>query len=187
MSEKDQERWDNKWESRSQTAFEVHPVLINNQELLKGEGDALDLACGRGQNALWLATLGLRVVGLDISRVALDFAIGEAQRHGLSNRTVFNQVDIDNYPLPEDAYDLICVVRFLDRGLFPRLKAALRPGGLIVYATRHLGVLDIHPDTNSAYLLRAGELLREFDEWTVLHYQEGPIEAEIIATKPSSA
>ncbi|HET6443592.1 MAG TPA: class I SAM-dependent methyltransferase [candidate division Zixibacteria bacterium] len=184
MSEKDQERWDAKWESRTQAAFEVHPVLTNNQELLKGEGDALDLPCGRGQNTLWLAALGYRVVGLDISRVALDFAMSEAQRHGQSQRTEFNQVDIDHYPLPEAAYDLICVIRFLDRSLFPGLKAALRPGGLIVYATRHLGALEIYPDTNSAYLLRDSELLREFDEWPLLHYHEGPIEAEIIASKP---
>ncbi|MGB3716827.1 MAG: class I SAM-dependent methyltransferase [Candidatus Promineifilaceae bacterium] len=185
MSEKDRERWDAKWGSRSGELLEPHPVLTKHREMLASRGDALDLACGRGQNALWLARLGYRVVGVDISRVALKSATTDARRFGLSQQTVFEQTDIDSYSPPVGAYDLVCVIRFLDRRLFSAIRASLRPGGLVVYATRHLGALEAHPGINDAYLLERGELLEQFIEWTVLHYREGPVETEIIARKPA--
>jgi 2-polyprenyl-3-methyl-5-hydroxy-6-metoxy-1,4-benzoquinol methylase len=95
MSEKDRERWDAKWQSRLDSPFEPHPLLLRKQELLAGDGFALDLACGRGQNSLWLARLGYDVLGVDISRVALKAAKADASRHGLSERLRFEQVDLD--------------------------------------------------------------------------------------------
>lgn len=185
MSDKDRERWDAKWGSRSGEPFEPHPVLTKHREILAGRGDALDLACGRGQNALWLARLGYQVIGVDISPVALNSARTDARRFGLSHRTQFELTDIDSYSLPEGTYDLICVIRFLDRRLFSAIRASLRPGGLVVYATRHLGAFEVHPDINKAYLLERDELLEQFGEWPVLHYREGAVEAEIIARKPA--
>lgn len=185
MSEKDRDRWDEKWGSRSGEPYEPHPVLTKHRELLDGKGDALDLACGRGQNALWLAGLGYRVVGVDISRVALKSATADARRLGLSQQTLFELTDIDSYSLPVGSYDLLCVIRFLDRRLFSAIKASLKQGGLIVYATRHIGVLQDHPGLNRDYLLERDELLEQFAEWPVLHYLEGPVEAEIIAQKPA--
>jgi tellurite methyltransferase len=185
MSEKDRERWDAKWEARSGDVFEPHPMLTNHRGLLVGEGDALDLACGRGQNAVWLAGLGYRVIGVDISSTALKSAKAEAKRLGLSQQTHFEQTDIDHYTLPQNTYDLICVIRFLDRRLFPAIRNAIRGGGLVVYATRHFGAAAFQPEMNQAYLLERDELLEHFAGWTVLHYREGTAEAEIIARKPT--
>jgi SAM-dependent methyltransferase len=153
--------------------------------MLAGRGDALDLACGRGQNALWLAGRGYRVVGVDISRIALKSATAEARRLRLSQHTQFELVDVDSYSLPVGSYDLVCVIRFLDRRLFAAIRASLRQGGLIVCATRHTGALQDHPGVNRDYLLERDELLEQFTGWPILHYLEGPVEAEIIAQKPA--
>jgi SAM-dependent methyltransferase len=153
--------------------------------MLAGRGDALDLACGRGQNAIWLAGLGYRVTGIDISPVALKSAMADARRSGLSQQALFELTDIDSYSMPAGSYDLVCVIRFLDRRLFSAIKASLRQGGLIVYATRHTGVLQDHPEVNRDYLLEKDELRELFAGWPILHYLEGPTEAEIIAQKPA--
>jgi len=187
MSEKDRERWDAKWQSRMESSFEPHPLLLQQQALMAGEGLALDLACGRGQNSLWLARQGYDVLGVDISHVALSAAKADSNRNNLSHRIRFERLDIDNYSLPLDVYDLICVIRFLDRRLFPMIETSLRPGGRLVYAARHRAVLEEYPQTNDAYLLEKDELLKRFGDWSILHYHEGPIEAELIARKPESA
>jgi SAM-dependent methyltransferase len=162
-------------------------VLTGHRDLLEGNGHALDLACGRGQNALWLARLGYRVLGVDISSVALSFARSETRRLGLTHRVEFEQVDLGVWTLPEAVYDLVCTIRFLDRTLIPAIKSALLPGGIVIYATRHLGVLKFQPDSNRDYLLLEDELLTLFKGWEVLHYYVGYVEAEIIARKPEQA
>jgi SAM-dependent methyltransferase len=184
MTEKDQQRWNSKWESRSALKFDPHPLLTKNRDLITGNGAALDLACGLGQNAIWLAQLGYRVLGVDISRVALERARVEARSSGIEGDIAFKQVDLDIWLPAEDTYDLICVIRFLDRDLLPAIRKATRAGGVVVYATRHLGALKKQPKANKAYLLEANELAGFFSGWQFLHYLEGADEAELIARKP---
>ena len=145
MSDKDRQRWDERWKSRSGETFEVHPLLRKLEEVLEQKeqlpelGSALDIACGRGQNTLYLASLGLSVLGLDISPVALDFARQEAELRGFGRRVRFTEVDLDDSPLPAESFDLVCVTRFLDRRLLPEIGSIITSGGLLLYATRHRG------------------------------------------------
>ncbi len=184
MTEQDRQKWNSRWESRSAYKFDPHPLLTDNRDLLAGNGSALDLACGLGQNAIWMAQLGYRVLGVDISQVALERARVEARSSGLEGDIAFKQVDLDFWLPAEDTYDLICVFRFLDRDLLPAIRKATRAGGVVVYATRHLGALKNQPDANKAYLLEANELASLFNGWQFLHYHEGVDEAELIARKP---
>lgn len=183
MSQEDRRRWDQKWLRTAGEPYSPHPLLVKHKSLLSG-GIALDLACGKGQNTLWMADLGYRVLGLDISGVALRTAFDTGIKAGLSGRLLFVQIDLDMWSLPEATFDLICVFRFLNRRLFPEIKCGLKSGGLIFYSTRHLGLLDRQPEANQDFLLQPGELIREFSDWEVVHYVEGRENEQIIARLP---
>ena len=180
MSQKDRRRWDEKWLDSPKDRYEPHPLLLQYQSLL-GVGKALDLACGKGQNAIWLARQGYCVLGIDISPVALTIARTEAADQRLSDRTQFEAVDLDQWQLPALSFDLICVFRFLDRRLFAAISAGLRAEGLLFFATRHVGLLQRCPDANESFLLRRGELAEAFAGLQVLHNVENDEDTEFIA------
>lgn len=183
MSREDKERWDEKWAAAGDESYSPHPLLTNNTDYLTG-GEALDLACGRGQNAIWLGRQGYQVLGVDISPVAVRFARSEAAALELSDEVRFQTVDLDIWSPPPSFFDLICVFRFLDRDLFGPIRDGVRPGGLVFYGTRHLGTLADHPRATEAFLLRPGELAAVFSDWRILHDHEGAADAELIARKP---
>ena len=182
MSQEDQDRWDRKWTEMAGESFQPHSLLLRYQKLLN-EGEALDLACGRGQNAIWLAGHGYRVLGVDISDAALEMGRTEAALKGVSQRVRFDFVDLDHWRLQPLAYDLICVFRFLNRRLFPLIRSGLRPGGLLFFSTRHVGWLSQHPQASKTFLLDRGELADEFSSWEVLHSKEGAESADLVARK----
>ena len=185
MSEADRQRWDEKWAARPEDDLRPHPLLAENTHLLTG-GRALDIACGRGQNAIWLAERDYEVLGVDISRKALGAAAACARERGLEERIRFERVDLDDWELPGSAFDLICVFRFLDRRLFSAIRAGLRPGGLLFYSTRHTGALRRNPEANKAYLLAPGELRAAFEGLRLVHYEEGREDAGLIAVNSTS-
>ncbi|MDZ4763797.1 MAG: class I SAM-dependent methyltransferase [Chloroflexota bacterium] len=168
---------------------------------------ALDLAGGLGQNALWLAGQGYMVDLIDISRAALTRAQEEAARRARAPITDdevgadtlpraaqpdlvrginFIQADLDHATLEREMYDVVCVFRFLDRALFPALRAAVRPGGRIVYETYNTRHTLTQPNFNPDYLLNVGELAGVFADWRALHGCEPPDDntAQVVALKP---
>jgi SAM-dependent methyltransferase len=185
VSDADRARWDERWAALAGQPFRPNPLLAAFLGELSG-GQALDLACGRGQDALWLAGRGYQVLGVDISPVALEQARAAAGALGVEGLIRFERRDLDGWVPPAAAYDLICVFRYLDRRLFPFIRLALRPGGLLFYQTRHLGALSHQPGATRAYLLRPGELRRAFPDWQALLSHEGESEAELVARKPLS-
>ncbi len=182
MSQKDRRRWDEKWSDSARDLYEPHPLLLQYRSLLSG-GRALDLACGKGQNAIWLARQGYRVLGIDISPVALAMAETEAADQGLSDQLQFETVDLDHWQLPALSFDLICIFRFLDRRLFPAISGGLRSEGLLFCATRHVGLLQRCPEANKSFLLKRGELAEAFASLQVLHDVEKDEETEFVARK----
>ncbi len=145
-------------------------VLLENLHLLPETGNALDLACGLGGNALELARFGLEVSAWDISSVAV-----ERLRHlAASEELVLNaeQRDVEQAPLTENAFDVIVVSYFLNRDLMPALIAGLKPGGLIFYQTfTRIAVSDTGP-SNPAYRLGGNELIALLSPLSVRFYRE---------------
>jgi SAM-dependent methyltransferase len=98
-------------------------------------GRALDLACGEGQNAIWLATLGWRVTGVDYSEVAIAKARERAERDGVD--ADFVCADLVTYEPEPGAFDLVAVL-YLHiraderRGVLEHAASALAPGGTFV-------------------------------------------------------
>jgi SAM-dependent methyltransferase len=146
-------------------------VLYQNRHLLPCEGEALDLACGLGGNALLMAKAGLQVTAWDLSPVAIQRLQGFAGVQGLTNlRAEVRDLNLEH---PQTAgYDVIVVSYFLDRGLIPTLVEALRTGGLIFYQTfTRIAVTERGP-SNPAYRLGDNELLELFESLAVRVYRE---------------
>jgi len=171
MSFADQAHWDQRYTTIN-TAPHPARVLIDNQHLLPDSGQVLDLACGLGGNALWLAERGLSVDAWDCSSVALDKLQRSVSQRGLNIAT--RVVDFDEEPLPEAAFDLIVVSGFLSRKFCPDICRALRQGGLLAYQTYTQEKVDTAPSgpRNPNYLLAPGELLKLFPTLAPCVYRE---------------
>ena len=189
--ESDRSRWNRKYgRGEGPAHFRPQHLLVEHAGLLPQGGLALDVACGFGGNALYLAARGYRVDAVDVSEVALDAASDEAQRLGLREQIRLVQADLDRWHVPPGRYDVILVFFYLNRDLLPRLARGLRPGGLLFQANRNRRHLKVHPDFPAGYLLDVGELrlLAEAAGLEVVHYTEGSLDKDsdsfLIARRP---
>lgn len=157
----DIDRWNRKYAGGPRSVEPAgEPELAAAASALPGRGLALELACGRGANALFLARLGYQVVAVDCAINGLGSCRRTARRLGLP---VFPVVmDLDRAALPHRRFRLVCVVRYLNRPLFPVLAEALAPGGVLFYKTFNRRHLEDHPGFNPGYVLEDGELDRAF-------------------------
>jgi tellurite methyltransferase len=127
----------------------------------------LDVACGSGRDAVWLAMQGLRVDAIDYLPDALERAQALARRNRVSINTIRKDIEAD--PTLPTGYDLVCVFRYLHRPLWPTLRQAPKPGGHIIYETFHVRTRDIAGRPGSPdHLLQTGELAAAFADFDIL-------------------
>lgn len=165
----DIERWDAKY-ARARPRFDPDPLVVEQAAQLGG-GTALDLACGVAANALFLAGCGFEAFAVDGSFEGVRLGMAESRRRGLPLLAFV--ADLDCYPLPPERFDLVVVIRYLNRGLFPAIRASLRPGGVLVYRTFNVRHLSDSPTFNPDYLLQPGELLERVRGLEVLDTNDG--------------
>jgi SAM-dependent methyltransferase len=94
---------------------------------------ALDLASGHGRHAVALANAGFRVTALDIQLDSLRASVAAARALDLSLSAVC--ADATVFPLPREYFHVVVVTRYLDRALFPALRASLHSDGVLLYET----------------------------------------------------
>ncbi len=145
-------------------------VLLENVFLLPKKGSALDLACGLGANALFLAEKGLHTHAWDISTVALERLQLNAHHKQLKvlTRHVFLEPDI----LPKNTFDVIVITRFLDRKLSNAIMESLKPNGLLFYQTYVRDKLASVGPNNPSFLLARNELIHLFKPLKIVLYKE---------------
>ena len=134
MAEADRHRWDERYATNGPPQLSaVGPpnLLARYADRFPVAGTALDLACGQGTGAVWLALRGLDVVGLDISAVAVRQARDLAQRSGVDDRCRFDVVDFDEGLPSGPPVDVIVCHKFRDRRLDQAIVERLTPGGLL--------------------------------------------------------
>lgn len=173
MSTEDRQRWDAKYAAKAVPQELAADAWLKEQTAFLPVGLALDLACGLGQNAIWLAGEGWQVDGVDVSPVALKKAADLAAEARVDVHWI--AASFDDFQPASGAYDLVCVFRFLDRVRLPWIiETALAPGGTLLYETfteAHVARPESHMK-NPAFALAPGELPRLFPSLSVLDYGE---------------
>jgi tellurite methyltransferase len=167
-----------KWDARYRDgAYEgrTHPTTLLEQWLPRlPRGRALDVACGAGRNALYLAANGFSVTALDISRVALARAESAAAERGLAVEWLC--ADLDEDParaLPTGEFDLIVWVRYVHATLMPHLVARLADGGAILCEQHFSTGAPVAGPRSAEFRLPPGALRRSAEGLSVVHAYEG--------------
>lgn len=180
MARSDRERWDSRHAAVAQAGSE--PVagppdpLRGREHLLPAGGRALDVACGRGAVAVWLAGRGFAVDAVDVSPVALAAGSELAAGHGVR----WHEHDLAG-GLPAACpgpYDVVVVQRYRDPALWPVLAAVLAPGGLLLVT-----VLSQVGDAGGRFRAAPGELPAAFAGLDVLAHAEGDGTATLVARR----
>jgi len=186
MSAEDRIRWDKIYRERKGKAFpKPDPLLYEYVPPVprRDEHRALDLAGGIGQNALWLATQGYVVDLMDVSRIALTRARVEMAMRNLRNINLL-QVDLDDYTLKENYYDVLIIFRYLKRSAWDQIRASVVPGGRLIYESLNLNYLELVPEFNAEFLLHPGELADIFSLWNIIYEEDEEHISRIVAVKP---
>ncbi|MEF8792434.1 class I SAM-dependent methyltransferase [Thiohalorhabdus sp.] len=184
--------WEDRYRDASVADADPAAVLAENDHLLPAGGRALDVACGLGGNAVYLARAGFDVVAWDSSETAIAKLAAFAQDRGLSLTAEVR--DVVAAPPEAAGYDVIAVSRFLERELAPALITALRPGGVLLYQTFNRTRLSDRGPGSRRFRLADNELLDLFDPLRIRVYREedriGDLsrgwrdEAQLVAHKP---
>jgi len=185
----DQRHGDSPWPRPDSWLVSLSPVLAAGLA-----GPALDLACGLGQNTLWVAGLGVTTLGVDASEKAVRRAREEARRREVP--ASFGVADLEagsGVPEHPGGWGAILVFHFLHRPLLAELPTVLAPEGLLIYKThlvhalRGPGARPLRP----AFLLEPGELLTAFPGLVPLSYgewaREGEAYSALLARRPGQS
>ena len=174
MSDADREKWERRY-GGSDYEPRTHPSRLLEKWLPrigpKHGARALDLACGAGRTALYLAAEGYQVDAMDISGAALER--GADRAIGMGVKIDWIEIDLDEASLAEDTYDLVLVARYVNRSLTGDLIGALREGGYLIYEQHLQTDRDVGGPQNPEFRLRPNELLGMFGSLRVLYYREG--------------
>lgn len=158
MTEDDRVRWDD----RHRNAPPIDAIGPSSAfqpfvDEFPTTGHALDLACGRGSCAVWLARRGLNVSGFDVSPIAIAQAVELAHAHGVAEHCRFRVADLDDgLPTGTSANVVVCQ-NFRDDRLDGAILERLAPGGLLAISA--LSEVGAHP---GRFRIGAGELRRSF-------------------------
>lgn len=178
--------WEKRWQAKQQEEMPAADPWLQQQTELLGTGVALDLACGRGRNSLWLAERGYTVHAIDSSLTAVSLLDAAASTSN-DILTVHHNLEHGLPEKPEQA-DLILCFYFLQRNLFDAICARTRPGGLFIGRS----FCQLHGRIPPADIIyNPGELACHFSDWHILSYEEGKHPAQkggtlagIVARKP---
>lgn len=172
------------WDARFAASEEGEPApptgLVDRPDLLPDllphAGRALDVACGRGTVAVWLAQRGFDVDAVDAAPSGLALGARLAAREGVAVRWV--EADLTRGLPVSGPYDVVVCQRYRDPALYPALAGSLAPGGLLVVT-----VLSTVGDAGGRFRAAPGELRAAFGDLEVLVDEEGSGEASLVARR----
>ena len=188
MSIDDRIRWDQRYRyPKREPSNHARQLLMDHFDLLPREGIVLEVAMGIGQNAKPLLEHGLKVIGVDISLVAVQKA---KQTYPNLMATV---ADLNHLYFPSNYFDVVLNFYYLQRDLWKDFFRILKPGGILFLETLTQDIQSVRSDIATQYLLNPKELTTAFSNWSILYSREGWIDsyhgqkkaiASIIAQKP---
>ena len=165
--------------------------LVQNADLLPRRGKALDVACGSGRHALLLSAAGLSVRAVDRDADAIGELKAAARRLGFRVETEIKDLETGSADLGDEVYDMVLVVSYLHRPLFPVLTRAIRKGGWLLYETyttaqpSSQSVAAVQTargkPTSAEHLLESGELAGLVAPLEVVRQREGEFEGRMVS------
>ncbi|MBX9918640.1 MAG: class I SAM-dependent methyltransferase [Mycolicibacterium frederiksbergense] len=177
MGDTDRTRWDAAYIDRDAAPTPALPtVFVGYEDLFPRRGTALEIACGAGGAAVWLAQRGLDVRAVDVSGIAIGQARVLAEQHGVTAR--FDTVDLDGGLPPGDPADLVLCHKFREPHLYADLSARLKPDGLLAIC-----VLSEVGASPGRFRAAPGELRTAFSTLDEIAAGEGDGQAWLIARR----
>jgi tellurite methyltransferase len=162
--------WDEKYRSGDRGKEDEPTILLVEVAEKLAPGIAIDLACGTGRNALYLAERGWDVTAVDGSEKAIELVQERSVARSLRLCTKVADLSDPNFILSSDTFDLILIAFYLQRDLLAKAKAAVRPGGLVVTIAHTPEPGEKFNEKRAA----PGELRQFFHGWERLWEYEGP-------------
>lgn len=148
------------------------PWVVRFAPLVAAGGRVLDLAAGRGRQALFFAARGAWVLAVDRDAAALATFAGSP---GIETRVA--DLEQRDWPFAAERFDAIVVVHYLHRALLSRLLAALTPDGLLLYETFATGNAVYGKPSNPDFLLQESELLElAHKTLTIVAFEQGRVD-----------
>ena len=184
-------KWDERYRLRERPGEDLEaaptPLVVATVRNLK-PGKALDLACGVGRNAFWLAEHGWDVTAVDGAATAIEILRNRASERGLKINADVADLEEGEFVIEPSRWNLIAMCYYLQRNLFEPAKQGVVPGGVVISIV-HITEPGEEP---TAHRLRPGELEKYFAGWEILHRYEGKPNdsahkravAEIVARRP---
>jgi tellurite methyltransferase len=183
--------WNKRYRLRERPAEDLDaaptPLLVDTATALV-PGKALDLACGAGRNALWLAEHGWEVTAVDGAHAAIEVLRTRAAERGLKINAVAADLEKGEFEIEPSRWDLVAMCYYLQRNLFGPAKRGVAPGGILISIVH----INEHGEEDGPHRLRPGQLEQYFAGWKILHRYEGKPNdsahrhavAEIVARHP---
>lgn len=155
-------------------------LLLDHLDLLMGldrSFPVLDLACGKGRNGLALAGFGIPVVFADRSQQSLKVVEQKLGEGNLPGRVWEADLELPGVnPFSDKCFSAVLGFCYLHRPLFPFIKKAVIPRGLVVYESFTVEQQRFGRPHNPDFLLQSGELVAVFQDWEIIHQFEGILE-----------
>jgi SAM-dependent methyltransferase len=200
MSDADRDKWNSRYREGAYRDRQYPSVLLEQQvpDILCHQRSAshsntrpraLDLACGSGRNALYLARLGYQVDAVDISAEALS----QARKSARGVPITWMERDLDEgLPGALRDYDLIVMIRYLDMLLVHTAAERLHPGGYLVCETHLQTTEAVAGPSTATFRSEPGALRQAAGDLDIVLYHEGITEdpdgrkvalAQLVATR----
>lgn len=172
------ESWDKAYGVERYVYGEEPVVFLKEQIGRLKKGKALCLAAGEGRNAVYLAQQGFEVVAVDISAKGLEKCARLAQEKGVKVQT--QVADLGDYDMGTFQYDLITNFYYYSPSLFPRIMAALKPGGLFILQNFSLDqrFTNSFGPRNRHFLVAPNELLNHFAGYRIRYYEDTVVDLD---------
>lgn len=171
--------------------------LVRRAIRYRNGSTVLDVGCGEGADSVYYAKKGFSVAAIDLNAAYLRRLRAYRDDHDISGLSVIRH-NVVTYRYPPGAYDVVscilvvcCMKRSEFERVVPKLKRAVRPGGIVVMSARNYldpelpdyqrASRELEPNTfphkedccNYVYFLEKGRLRGMFADFTILYYYEG--------------
>lgn len=183
MSQSDQDKWNARYREGAY-ATRKHPSALLTEwlpqlKLRQTPLRAIDVACGTGRNAIYLARRGWQVDAVDISAVALDQLAKTATADSLPITCI--QVDLEDAAgraadlFTADRYDLAIMFRYTNLPLIDKLKGILKAGGYLIVEEHLVAEADVVGPRNPQYRVAPGVIRDAAAGLDIIAYREGTV------------